>query len=199
MKKDLVIGIVGTLILLTAMVGVFRYEAAQQGASFDVTWASRSAEGEPMEDLAAEGAPLAKTVNVTQANLTRVEFVLEWTDDDANTGPDRFNLTVTSPVGQTRSASADGGVVSIVFEGIAPAPQPARLLGSDEAAARAQAVRQYTSTAGTGAWNVTVTLEDAGDVAAPAGQVPVPQLQDVGNTWSLRPVYTFYEAALAPA
>jgi hypothetical protein len=199
MKKDLVIGIVGTLILLTAMVGVFRYEAAQQGSSFDVTWASRSVDGAPQEDVAAEGTPLAASVNVTQANLTRVEFVLEWTDDDANTAPDRFNLTVTSPTGESRSASADSGSISLVFEGIASAPPPARLLGSDEAAARAQALRQYASAAGTGAWNVTITLEDAGDVAAPAGQVPVPQLQDVGNTWTLRPVFTFFEATLTPA
>lgn len=199
MKKDLVIGIVGTLILLTAMVGVFRYEAAQQGSSFDVAWASRSADGETQDGGANEGQPVEATVNVTQANLTKVEFVLEWTDDQANTDPDRFNLTVTSPTGETRAATADNGKVSVVFDNLAPTPQAARLLGSDEAAARAQATRQYASAAGAGAWNVTILLEDAGDVAAAAGQVPVPQIQDAANSWTLRAVYTFYEATLTPA
>lgn len=201
MKKDLVIGIVGTLILLTAMVGVFRYEAAQRGASFDVTWEPRAIEAAAIDGGTNEGESTVQSVNVTQANLTAIEFILEWTDNQANTGPDEFTLTVMSPTGETRSASGDAGRVSVVFEGIAPTPPEMRLLASDESAARAQALRQYSSTAGMGAWNVTVTLVQAGDATTPAGPapVPVPQLQDGANDWTLRPILTAFEAAFTPA
>lgn len=198
MKKDLVIGIVGTLILLTAMVGVFRYEASQRGASFDVTWETRSMEAAAIDGGTNEGESTVESVNLTQANLTRVEFVLEWTDNQANTGPDEFNVTVTSPSGVTRSASASNGRVSVVFDNLAIVPPDARLLGSDESAARDQALRQYGSTAGMGVWNVTVTLVDAGDTPIPAGGVPGP-LQDAANDWTLRPVLTVYEASFARA
>ena len=200
MKKDLIIGIVGTLILLTAMVGVFRYEAGQRGASFDVSWATRTVEASAVDGGTNEGESSVAAVNLTQLNITRVEFVLEWTDNQANTAPDEFNLTVTSPSGRTYSASGDGGRVSVVVsEGFAAMPQEVRLLGSDEAAARDQATRQFSSSAGTGAWNVTVTLVQAGDTATPAGPVPVPQLQDGANDWTLRPVLTVFEASLRAA
>ena len=200
MKKDLVIGIVGTLILLTAMVGVFRYEAAQRGASFDVTWQTLDVDGPGLDGGTNEGESTTGSLNLTRANLTKVSFVLEWTDDQANTAPDEFNLTVTAPDGRTYSTSGATSPLTLTVEGLSPVPQDARLLGSDEAAARDQANRQFTSSAGMGAWNVTVTLVQAGDTTAPGGVAPpVPQLQDNANSWALRTELTAYEAALTPA
>lgn len=200
MKKDLVIGIVGTLILLTAMVGVFRYEATQRGASFDLTWSTRTVEGEAVDGGTNEGDASSVVVDLAQLNVTQAEFVLEWTDNLPNSQPDLFNLTVTSPDGRTRSAQGDSGRVSVVFEDLSIVPEAARLLGSDEEAARAQATRQFSSARAVGAWNVTVTLVQAGDVATtPAGPVPVGPLQDGANDWTLRPVLTVYEGQLARA
>ena len=201
MKKDLVIGIVGTLILLTAMVGVFRFEAGQRGASFDLTWETSSAEAATLDGGTNEGESTEGALNLTHLNVTRVEFVLEWTDEQANTGPDEFNLTVTSPDGVTRSAQADNGRLSVVFEDLARVPEDARLLGSDEAAARDQAMSTYANRAAVGAWNVTVTLVQAGDTTPPGGPVPAPvsPLQDAANSWALSAVVTMFEARLTAA
>jgi hypothetical protein len=199
MKKDLVIGIVGTLILLTAMVGVFRYEAAQRGSSFDVTWETREVSLAAEDGATNEQESTALSVNVTQLNVTRIEFRLEWTDSTANSGPDEFELTVTAPGGAPKTARSSEGVVSVVFENVSGVPTDVRLLGSDEVAVRQQAL-SYASTAGTGAWNVTVTLVDAGDISGVPGQAPIPaQLQDVSNEWTLTPVATVFEARFTAA
>ena len=201
MKKDLVIGIVGTLILLTAMVGVFRYEAAQRGSSYDVAWAETSPISlQAVEGATNEGETTEQAVNVTNLNLTRIEFKLEWTDSTANSGPDEFEVRVTSPTGETQTATASAGEVSVVFENLSQPPPAVRLLGSDQDAIRAQAARDYASTAGVGTWNVTITLTSAGDIAPVPGQAPLPQqLQDVSNEWTLTPIVTVFEATLTPA
>lgn len=198
MKKDLVIGIVGTLILLTAMVGVFRYEASQRGASFDVSWETRSLEAAALEGGTNEGETTAETVTLDHLNLTTVEFVLSWTDETANTAPDEFNVTVTSPEGVTRSATASNGALVVTFENISRPPPPVRLLGGDQDAVAAQAARDYATRVGTGVWHVNVTLVNAGDYAAD-GTVPVPQLQDNANAWTLTPRLTVFEARVEPA
>lgn len=194
MKKDLVIGIVGTLILLTAMVGVFRYEAAQRGSSFDVDWSTREVAAAPVDGGTNERETTTQSVNVTDLNLTRVEFRLEWTDE-ANTGPDAFEVTVTSPTGETQTATADNGQLSVVFENLSAPPPPVRLLGSDESAVRAQAMRDYASAAGTGTWTVSITLTSAGDL----GGLPAGQVGDNANAWTLTPVFTVYEATFTAA
>lgn len=201
MKKDLVIGIVGTLILLTAMVGVFRFEAAQRGAGFDVTWPVRQVEAVSREGGTNEGETTPDLVNLTVLNATRVEFILEWTDLPANSAPDEFQLVVTSPAGVKRNATGDGGTISVLFEGLAVVPTEIRLFGSDEAAARAQAQAQFTTRAAEGVWVVDVTLLRAGDVVTP----PVPgapagtPIDDGGNDWTLRAVASVYEADLVAA
>lgn len=196
MKKDLVIGIVGTLILLTAMVGVFRYEAAQRGASFDVSWPTREINAAATTEGINEGETRNLPVLLDQRNITKVVFRFEWTDNVANSAPDEFVVTITSPSGVNRSAEGSNGLIEVVFEGLATPPPTVRLLEDNEAAAR-QRAESYASAANTGAWSVTVQLVNAGDVAsAPVG---VPVIQDGGNEWTLTPIVTVYEASFEAA
>lgn len=196
MNKDLIVGIVGAAILVSAMVGVFRYEAARtSSAVFDVAFDSVTDAGTRTSGSTDEGDETAATVPVERRNVTRIEWVLEWTDDVG--GPDVFNVTVTSPDGRTHSAQADGGTVSVAFDDLAVLPPEMRLTGQGEADVRARAEQSYGSQAAIGDWSVVVKLVDAGDQVTPVGNVVVQE--DAGNEWTLTPRLTYYEATFTGA
>lgn len=196
MKKDLVIGIVGTAILVTAMIGVFRFEASQAGGSFDVRFPTAQAETDAGEARTEAGTPTVVQVNLSAENLTRVEWVLTWTDDEpTRSGEDTATLTVASPDGATRTVSAAAGEAVLVFEGLNPVPPDATLTGSDAEAAQARARDLYASRNGTGAWNVTIAIDVGQEV--PTGGLPVPV--DTGNQWTLVARLTTYRAELTPS
>lgn len=194
MKKDVVIGLVGTAILILAMVGVFRYEAMQGGgSSFEVSWPTSTVAGETREGGTNEGESSSETVDVSTLNLTKVAFALTWTDNMANSGPDVFVLTVTSPTGESKSVEGGSGTLEVVFDNLSRPPPDVRMLGPSEGDVAGRAARDYSSTAGTGAWNVTVELRDAGDLA-PVGGVALQQ--DGANDWTLTPTFTVYSATV---
>lgn len=198
MKKDLVIGLVGTAILVTAMIGVFRFEAAQSGSSFDVAWPTATAAGPSEEGRTEEGQETPVELNVTASNVTRIEFVLEWTDDVEQSGPDTFELRVTAPNGTEYAAepSAEGRLV-VVADNLALVPQPIRVTGSSAEDAEETLAPRYTSTAATGMWSVRVVMVEAGETSTAAGSLPVPQ--DNGNDWTLTTQVTTYEAEATAA
>lgn len=195
MKKDVAIGLVGTAILVVAMLGVFRYEATQGGSSWQVDFETATAPATLASGTTAEGRESALGVDVDRANLTRAEFALEWTDDAGS--PDEFELRVTSPEGETRAARGTNGRVSVLFDHLAPLPPDVRLLGDDERAIEERLARDYASRAGTGRWNVTIHLLTAGDQTAPVGGIVLQQ--DSGNAWTLTPTLTSYRATVSRA
>lgn len=194
LKKDLVIGIVGATILVAAMVGVFRYEAARAGGSaFEVDWVSETLAGPSVTGSTDEGDQSDVAVQIDQANLTEVRFVLSWTDETANSDPDEFELVVISPDGVQRNATASSGSVAVVFEDLAVQPAPQTVLAGSETEARGKLEGQE-SHVGTGEWQIVVRMIDAGDVPVVGGVVP----QDPGNAWTLETSLRAYSARLAP-
>lgn len=192
-KKDTIIGIVGTLILLVAMVGVFRYEASQgAGSSFAVDWPVSETAAAALTGRTTEGESQQDGVAIDRANLTKVSFVLEWTDDVQGSAPDRFNLTVVAPDGTTRSAEGDAGEVVVTFEGLGNPPPGVQVLGANEAEVSARMARQYSTNGGAGTWNVTIKLLTAGDQNAPVGNLAIQA--DNGNDWTLTPRLSAYQA-----
>lgn len=195
MKKDLVIGLVGTAILVTAMVGVFRFEAAQGGSAFSVTFSTTTTELTPVDRATNEGESTPEGVDVATRNATVVEFVLSWSDDTANSLPDEFNLTVVSPTGATRATQGSGSPLTVRFEAVNVLPPQTRVLAGSQEEAHARAALDYTGNAGVGSWNVTIQLVSAGDVGQASN--PAPVLQDTGNSWTLTPKVTAYAAQLS--
>lgn len=187
MKKDLVVGIVGTIILVAAMVGVFKYEADRGGGqSWAVTWTEATAAGPTLDGTTQAGATTAEELNVTASNLTRVTFTLRWTDaeNQGRGAPDTFNLTVAGPDGATNaSGEASNGEIVVTVEGLAPMPGELRLLAASQAEAESRIARDATTTAGQGVWSVFVRLVSAPGLAAPAGGVEVQA--DGVNAWTL--------------
>lgn len=200
MKKDLVIGIVGTAILVLAMIGVFRFEAGQPGASYAVTWPTSEVTSAPVEDRTTEGESTVAAVVLNETNVTRVVFDLTWTDDVADSGPDSFEVSIVSPTGEVRNGTGDNGRIEVVFEGVNAQPTDMTLIGSDDADADARLRAGFTGQRGVGTWNVTVTVVEAGDQAVPdptgTGSVP-PIAADNGNEWTLTPKLTVYRAQIA--
>lgn len=193
MKKDLVIGIVGTVILVVAMIGVFKYEASRGGgSSFQVTWAEATAAGPSESGTLQEGASDAKDLDVNATNVTKIEWTLSWTDDVGNN--DAFEFVVTSPSGVNRTGEGSNGKASVVFENLTAMPAEMRILASSEADAEARIARDATTTAAQGVWVVSIRLASAPGQASPGG-VDVPP--DNGNAWSLTSTLTVYEPRFA--
>lgn len=192
MNKDLVIGLVGTAILVTAMIGVFRFEAAQAGNTFDVAWPTSTVEGPTEEARTLEGETTPVTLNLTTQNVTRIEFTLAWTDDVAQSDPDTFSLRATAPDGTVHEATpSESGTLTLTVSDVALVPQGIRVTASNEDAAERDAAR-YASQNAVGDWVVEVVMVSAGQTNTAAGELPVPQ--DNGNEWTLTTQLTVYEA-----
>lgn len=127
MNRDTVIGIVGAVILVTAMVGVFYYErnvaAPPVGDGDD---APANATGPTATGTVALGETHSQVVNVTQTAARNVTFTLTWS---AASGADTLQLTVAPPTGSgilegNVSEPSDSGEIVVtvpVPEGASPA------------------------------------------------------------------------------
>lgn len=188
----MVIGLVGTIVLVAAMVGVFRLQEAEGVTSFAVAFPTSTNDLAAVEGATNEGEATEESVEVATANATVLELVLEWTDDVANSAPDEFNLTVVAPTGETRSVQGATSPLTLRFEDLNQPPPEARVLGGSAEEAQERASHEFVARAGVGAWNVTIRLVGAGDLAQ--AENPLPLAQDTGNTWTLTPRVTAYEA-----
>src|ERR1051326_592820 len=102
MNRDTVIGLVGAVILVVAMVGVFRYERAQPETGVDA-FTQIAAPGPTAKGTTNVGAKSDATLPVAKTNVTKAVFTVTWT---ANAGKDTVTLTVTPPAGVGNASTA---------------------------------------------------------------------------------------------
>lgn len=210
MNKDTVVGILGAVILVAAMVAIFYYEGTQAPGTtttgggggtgpLTFTWQNRTADGPSVNGQTAEGETSQDAVTIEQQNLTRVTFRLTWTDENVpQNQPDRFLLRVTSPDNQTEEAEGENaagqqGLVEVTFSPLNQVPGLERGTTADLA--------RLAGTIGMGEWRIEVQLLAAGDPGAPGvpplpGQLPV---ADTGNAWELATELNYYEAQVSSA
>lgn len=159
MHRDTVIGIVGVVILVAAMVGVFTYERSQasdlvgdDGAGAGNFTASLSGTSPLGEDQAEP-----QTMIVNQSGLTNLTFTLTWSPGAA-TSVDTMKLVVVMPNNMSHESDAENdGEITLSVE----VPE-----GTDSA----------------GNWTVVAAFVSA-DVTTPAGQPPVnPPVVPPGST-----------------
>lgn len=191
MSRDRVVSVVGATILVLALAGVVRFELGQR-EGYDVAFPVRAQALPGASGALQEGASAPAPLTLALPNVTRLELVLTWADDVG--APDTFQLTLTSPEGVARTAQGDAGRLALAFEGIAVAPPPLVLTGS-EASVR-ERLDGYASRAGEGAWVALVALLDAGDQVAPAGGLTL--REDAGNAYALAARALAYEAVVTP-
>lgn len=140
------------------------------------------------EGTLGEGDSKAFRFVVAQPNVTRVDFLLLWTEThDALkvSEPDRFSLAVTRPdgalVGGQAARSSEGRIlVSERQLNVVPADGPVR---ADELEAQ---MRRNTGEIGMGEWRALVRLEDVGN--------PDGARVDTGNDFELHVVLHYYES-----
>jgi hypothetical protein len=183
MNKDTVVGILGAVILVAAMVGIFYYEGTQ--APGGGTTPGGPGPGGPgglnvttVDGPTAQGAagetPAPKTLNITQVNLTQVELIVTWTNPQ--TGNQAFTVAATSPSGTALSDTSNTGMASVVFS---PLSQPSA----------------QTSLNGTGTWTVEVTPgASANPACAGVGPLPLPGNPCAPPAWSLTTRLSYYRA-----
>lgn len=198
MDRDAVVGAVGGVLVVAALVGILYTEGAKPlaGGAFrwDVTWTTAQENGAQAAGTAREGETSLTAFTVDETGLAGVVVVLVWSDT-VGTG-DTFRITVRAPDGTERSGEgvSDAGApaeVHVPFEGLSPAPGLAAVLADDEAAAVARA-REAAGTAGVGEWTARIQLVDAGDQDAPVPGLP-PVTEDTEQAWDLRTVLTRHE------
>lgn len=103
MDRDVVVGIVGAVVLVAAMVGIFFYErSVAPVADADGGGAATNATSASASGTTAVGESTTETVFLSGGNAT---FTLTWTPGQQST--DTLGITVTAPDG-TQSAPVEG-------------------------------------------------------------------------------------------
>lgn len=118
MHRDTVIGIVGVVILVAAMVGVFTYERGQAGdLTPDGGLTTGTAPGPTASGNVALGASADSTLTFNETGMTNITFTLTWTP---GAGVDTLRL-VLAPAAGTGITSGfesepedDGEIVIVV-------------------------------------------------------------------------------------
>lgn len=193
LNRDTAVGIVGAIVLVAAMAGVFFYERSQF-SSYEVAWQAQEAGTASDDGSLDEGASQDHTFTADGEGLSTVRVTLTWTDDVGQ--PDTFEVTVQGPNG-TYSDSDDGASSPLEVEvPIHEAPDTTTATGRSLEDARDQANASATWTDGTGDWTVTVTLVDApGEQTPVGGQETDP---DGSQEYELAFSYERWEPSLAP-
>lgn len=157
MHRDTVIGIVGVVILVAAMIGVFTYERGQAanlpGTGGGAGNATFSATAPAISAVAVGGSGVAN-VTLNQTGMTNVTFTITWTPGQNSIDTVSVSIAPGATTQMTTGASSDpenDGSIEVTV----PIPNTA----SD-------------GTIGVGPWEITVTFESAA-LNTPAGQPPV--------------------------
>lgn len=151
MQRDTVIGIVGVVILVAAMVGVFTYERGQASSLTGAGGVTQNLTGPPASGTVALGETDDKTIVINQTGLTNITFTLTWTPGQ---GTDTLKL-VAAPGNDTgftsgfESQAEDDGSITLVV----PIGNTAQ-----------------SGVIGVGSWQISVEFVSA----APGGIGPVP-------------------------
>ena len=147
MNKDTVIGIVGSALLVAAMVVVFVYERANAEVG-DEEGLTASIEQPSLSGTANVGQSDTKQANITAVGPSNVTFTLTWT---AEQGSDTLKLSITPPSGSEiaakGSSNEDDGSITVTV------PVPADYMGQ-------------------GLWSVKVDFVSARPAPLPGGVSP---------------------------
>lgn len=179
MHRDTVIGIVGVVILVAAMVGVFTYErgvAANLLPAGGFTAAELAGPG--LDGTTPAGGETAEVLSIAQTNMTKISFTLTWAN--AQTSENTLQLVVAPASGTGLSEGVESEPESdgeITVELLVP---------NDEPTSGPLAL-------GVGDYEVTVRFVGA-TPPGPLSPAPLP-VTDSEVSWALATSLTAYEPA----
>ena len=174
MHRDTVIGIVGVVILVAAMVGVFSYERNQAAGLNGTGGELTTVSGPTLSETTAVGATSEQVLALNQTGMTNVTFTLTWS---AANGVDTLQLVVVPPAGsglnETQSEPESDGSISFTV----PVPNT----GAD-------------GQLGVGDWQVSVAFVSAETNLPQQPPVGVPGTTDEQVAWELETSIQAYAA-----
>lgn len=132
--------------------------------------------------------------NITQFNITKIQFYLKWTDDCkffadclgnvvyTDDALDNFNLTITNPnhYKYGNESIYENIILNVTVNDI-PMDQ------TINATSAKQVIDQFITNNGTGNWNINISC-----IEANGGQM----IRDRGNDWTLYIVIYYYEGII---
>jgi hypothetical protein len=142
-----------------------------------LTYSGDTNEGSSWEktlDLVAELAE-QQELELESIMVLDIEFVLTWTDDEADSDPDEFMIMAADGMGEPQSDSGNGGEISVTKEGTMDGPPV------------------------NDTWDVAVTCIEAGDssiIPIPEGPFGVNTENDPGNSWELVVTFHYIEGGM---
>ena len=194
--------VIGSVIIIAAMAGIFVHEAeAYKGEIVDLDSINIGSFGTAVYQIEwigsgpstlSESGYNDATVNfdISQMNLTSVNVVLRWTDDEAYSPTDyradTLSLSVSAPGLTVQSDSGTNGVLTVPNDNINPVPEPVEDVSSGDVNDN---LETFQSEFGIGEWSVTVQVEAVGGI-------PIID-PDTGNDWTLEVSYSWYEGKVS--
>lgn len=157
-NRDTAVGVVGAMVLVAAMAGVFFYERSQFD-TYQVDWSQQAAGGETQTGDLDEGNSQSHSLTVDAERLSTVSVALSWSDDVGE--PDTLELVVQGPNGTYADSIEDSSSpLELAFD-VHEQPDVSTATGRSLEDAREQVNASTSWTNGTGEWTATVTLVDA--------------------------------------
>lgn len=165
MHRDTVIGIVGVVILVAAMVGVFTYERNQAATGLSDGGTLATLAGPPLSETTDVGATTEEALTLNQTGMTNVTFTLDWT---AENGANTMQLVIVPPAGsglnETQSDAESDGSITLTI----PLPNT-----------------DASGTAGVGEWQISVSFVSASSGLPQDPPVGVPGTTDESVSWQM--------------
>lgn len=175
------------LALVLALLVLLPVASAAKPPEFEVLYSERVAQFDGEGSL-EEGASKSFKFLVSQPNVTRITFLLTWTETGDKvrfSGPDSFSLSVDAPKGsgfRVPTERSDSGKLLVRADDINKLPEGGPV-AEDQVA---DMMSRNEGLAGLGEWRATVKLHD---VANPEGAKV-----DEGNDFTLQVYLHYYEA-----
>lgn len=179
MNRDTVIGIVGVLILVAAMFGVFKYErdrAADALGGGDL--ATTTLAGPEASGTSPLGQSADATVALNQTGMVNVTFTLRWTPS-AGVDTLRFSVAPSQATGMTEGAQSeaeDDGEITLTI--------PVNNTGANGAL-------------GVGDWQVSVEFVSASTGLPAEPPIAPPGSTDTQVSWTVTTQVEAYDTAAA--
>ncbi len=206
-NNDRLMGILGFFVLIVALIGSTIFEGERpddDSLLFDVIYTPETGLFFQEGDYTAEGDSWDHALEVNQTNMTQIEFVLTWTDDDtaeANVGgagvqnqPDSFRLTIILPNGTEIQDEAESDITSeqgIITINAAIFSLPESNMEKMGGSSADEVASKVVKVEGMGVYNITIECINAGDSQTTTGQTTT---NDNGNDWNLDVNVYFYTA-----
>lgn len=176
---DIAIVVLGVVVLASAVAGALLYEPDAGARTFTVDWTVDAASLDSQDaSLGSSGGSETFSFDVPQRNVTKGTFTATLQVESGHVSQDTLNVTVTAPNGDTVAdetplASGSSQTSLEVSLTVATVPTQAKVQAQNATEAVAKLDEKHGTDAGTGTWQVEVTVDHGTGLYAGSHDVEV--------------------------